>query len=307
MTKPSPLLIVGTGAMACLFAARLSSASVPVIMLGTWQAGLNALRQKGVRLFLSDGQELAFPVLVAEDTNQCRANYALILVKSWQTGHAAQQLSECLDENGLALTLQNGLGNQEQLAQVLGTERVVSGVTTSGATLLAPGFVRPAGEGSIILANHPRLGPLEELLCRAGFAIEKSADTRSLLWGKLLINAAINPITALLGIPNGELLNRPTARALLADTAREVAAVAAALNIPLPYADPVRTCEAVAQRTAANRSSMLQDLQRGAPTEIDAICGAIVRAGEKTGIPTPINQTLWQLVKARVEGTETQP
>jgi 2-dehydropantoate 2-reductase len=148
---------------------------------------------------------------------------------------------------------------------------------------------------------------LEELLCSAGFALEKSEDTSSLLWSKLVINAAINPLTALLNVTNGELLNRPAARDLLASTAREVAAVAAALNIRLSYPDPVVACETVAQRTALNRSSMLQDLQRGAPTEIDSICGAIVHAGEEAGIPTPINWTLWQLVKARVERTTTQP
>lgn len=306
MTEPPSVLIVGTGALACLFAARLSNAGVAVIMLGTWRAGLQALRQNGVRLVSSEDREQAFPVQVAEDAEDASGTrHALVLVKSWQTGRAARQLSECLDANGLALSLQNGLGNREQLVEALGPDRVALGVTTAGATLLGPGRVRPAGEGSTVLGKHPRLAPLEELLSHAGFTIEKSDDTSSLLWSKLIINAAINPLTALLDVTNGELLNRPAARALLAGTAREVAAVAAALDIRLSYPDPVAACEVVAQRTAANRSSMLQDLQRGAPTEIEAICGAIVQAGERAGIPTPINRTLWQLVKARVEGTAT--
>ncbi len=308
MTEQPSVLIVGTGALACLFAARLANAGIPVIMLGTWREGLQALRQNGVQLVNREGREQAFPVQVAEDIRDLSGTrHALVLVKSWQTRRAARQLSECLDANGLALSLQNGLGNQEQLIQALGPERVSLGVTTTGATLLGPGRVRPAGEGSIILGNHPHLAPFEELLCSAGFALEKSEDTSSLLWSKLVINAAINPLTALLNVTNGELLNRPAAHDLLASTAREVAAVATALNIRLSYADPVVACETVAQRTALNRSSMLQDLQRGAPTEIDSICGAIVHAGKGAGIPTPINWTLWQLVKARVEGTTTQP
>jgi len=307
MTEQAPVLIVGTGAMACLFAARLSSAGVPVLMSGTWRAGLQALRQEGVRLVSSEGNQQAFPVQVADERCGSSVHHALVLVKSWQTERAARQLSECLEPNGLALSLQNGLGNQERLVQALGPERVALGVTTAGATLLGPGRVRPAGEGSIVLGKHPRLAPLAELLCSAGFVIEESADTNSLLWSKLVINAAVNPLTALLNVSNGELLKRPAARALLASTAREAAAVATALDIQLSYQDPVAVCEAVAQRTAANRSSMLQDLQRGAPTEIDAICGAIVQAGEGAGIPTPINRTLWHLVKARVEGVATQP
>jgi 2-dehydropantoate 2-reductase len=118
------------------------------------------------------------------------------------------------------------------------------------------------------------------------------------LWGKLVINAAINPLTALLGVPNGELLNRSTARALMAALAREAAAVAIAQGIVLPFPDAVVAAESIARRTAANISSMLQDVLRGAPTEIDAISGAIIQAGMQTGVPTPINRTLWQLVKA---------
>ncbi|MGW8250924.1 MAG: ketopantoate reductase family protein, partial [Anaerolineales bacterium] len=112
------------------------------------------------------------------------------------------------------------------------------------------------------------------------FAVEDATDPDVLLWGKLVINAAINPLTALLQVPNGELLERPTARSLMVSLAREAAAVAAAQKLRLPYDDPITAVEETATRTAANRSSMLQDVQRGMPTEIDAICGAIVHAGD---------------------------
>jgi 2-dehydropantoate 2-reductase len=131
--------------------------------------------------------------------------------------------------------------------------------------------------------------------------VDVLADTTSLIWGKLVINAAINPLTALLRIPNGELLNRPNARALMAAAAREAAAVAGASQISLPYPDPVSAVEDVARRTAGNLSSMLQDVQRGTPTEIDAICGAIVKAGARVKVPTPVIRTMWLLVRA-IEG-----
>jgi len=297
--NPNSLLIVGTGAMACLFAARFSAASYRVTMLGTWKEGLQALKENGVVMVDSDGSERSFPVQVSDCAQACvGSRFALVLVKSWQTHRAARQLAECLSAQGLALTLQNGLGNRELLARFLGTQRVALGVTTTGATLLGPGRVRQGGEGVISLNGHPRVTPIARMLSKAGFTVETAPDATALLWGKLVINAAINPITALLGIPNGELLSREKARSLLQAAAREAAAVAIAQGIRLPYSDPVAAAESTAYRTASNRSSMLQDVQRGAPTEIDAICGAIVRAGEKTGVQTPINRDLFLRVKA---------
>jgi 2-dehydropantoate 2-reductase len=299
------MLIVGTGAMACLFAARLSAAGIDVTMLGTWPEGLEALSRYGVRVVEADGTEQSYPVRVARDAQaESGFDYALVLVKSWQTGRAAWQLEACLSPEGLALTLQNGAGNYELLSQTLGSGRVALGVTTIGANLLGPGCVRPAGSGAITLSEQrdppgpSSLSGLAELLRRAGFPVEFVSNANGLLWGKLVINAAINPLTALLGVPNGELLEREAARALMAEVAREAAAVAASLAIQLPYDDPVAAVEAVALRTAANRSSMLQDVERQAPTEIEAICGAIVRAGEQASLPTPLNRTLWLLIRA---------
>ncbi len=302
---PASVLIVGSGALACLFGARLAEAGTQVTMLGTWREGLAALRMYGVTLVQTDGRQTSYPVRVADKTDPCRgAKYALVLVKSWQTERAARQLAECLTADGLALTLQNGLGNVETLQNYLGAERVAMGVTTTGATLLSSGRVRPGGEGVVSVGAHPRLAPLQALLALAGFKVERLEDVQALIWGKLVVNAAINPITALLQMPNGGVLNRPSARKLSADLAREVAAVAAAQGIHLLHADPVAVAEGVAGRTAENHSSMYQDILRGAPTEIDAICGAVVAAGQKYGVPTPVNYAVWQLVRAVVEGFE---
>jgi 2-dehydropantoate 2-reductase len=293
------LLIVGTGAMACLFAYRLSAAGILVIMLGSWQAGLEAIEKYGVRVVDEKGQETAHPVRVTANPKDCaNSRYALVLVKSWRTRRATDQLAKCLTAEGLALTLQNGAGNRDVLAKVLGVSRVTLGVTTAGATLIGPGLVRPSGEAVITLSAHPRLAALSNLLQSAGFVIETSPDATALLWGKLVINAAINPLTALLGVPNGELVKRAPARALLHAVVREAAAVAIAQGIRLPYPDPVIAVETIARRTSTNLSSMLQDVRRGAPTEIEAISGAIIQAGEQKGVPTPINRTLHQLVKA---------
>jgi len=162
--------------------------------------------------------------------------------------------------------------------------------------------VQMAGEAIISLGSHPNLAPLSGWLRQAGFVIENAPDANALAWGKLVINAAIHPISALLGAVNGEVLRRNQARTLLQAAARETAAVAVAQGIRLPYPDPVVATETIARSTAGNRSPMLQDILRQAPTEIDTICGAVVRAGEQLGIQTPINRTLWQLIGAKVAG-----
>ncbi len=296
-------LIVGTGALATLFAARLSEAGHSVSMLGTWQNGLSALRKEGARLVDANGVERAYPVHATDDPREVGdAKVALVLVKAWQTERAAHQLADCLAQDGLAVTLQNGLGNRETLIRDLGPARVALGVTTAGATLLGPGWVRSAGEGNLSLERNQALAPLEAALKSAKFNVQIVADAQSLVWGKLVINAAINPLTALLRIPNGELLQRPAARGLMSRLARETAAVAEAESVHLPFEDPVAAAEEVARKTAGNRSSMLQDILRGAPTEIDAICGAVTRLGQQHSLPTPINQACWQLVRALAVG-----
>lgn len=302
------ILILGTGALATFFATRLGRAGHSVSMLGTWQHGIEALRREGARLAEADGFEQAVPVHATSDPDEVRgARFALVLVKAWQTERAARQLARCLAADGLALTLQNGLGNREILARELGADHTALGVTTSGATLLGPGLVRPGGEGKISLERKQALAPLVRALEAAHFRVESVPDAEALAWGKLVVNAAINPLTAILRIPNGGLIQNPSARALMAGLAREVAAVAGAEGIHLPFPDPVQAAEEVARQTAANHSSMLQDVLRGAPTEIDAICGAVAERGARNGTATPINSTCWQLVRTLGAVDKTGP
>ena len=297
--KENSILLVGTGALATLFAARLSEAGHSVSMLGTWKNGLHALQENGARIVDEHGNEGAYKVYATDDPREVSgAKVALVLVKSWQTERAARQLKESLADDGLAVTLQNGLGNRETLIRDLGPARVSLGVTTTGATLLGPGLVKMGGQGTISLQQNQALGPLEAILRSSNFKIKIVEDAQSLLWGKLVINAAINPLTALLRITNGELLSRPLVRKVMSALARETADVAKAENVSLPFSNPVIAAEDVARKTSANQSSMFQDVQRGAPTEIDAICGAVTLRGRKHGIRTPYNRACWQLVRA---------
>jgi 2-dehydropantoate 2-reductase len=205
---------------------------------------------------------------------------------------------DCLAEDSLAVTLQNGLGNDEILAKILGGRRVSRGVTTLGVTLLAPGLVRLGGPGLVTLEAHPKLSKLEGVLRVAGLDLRIVEDILPDVWSKLVINAAINPLTALLHVKNGELLAIRPARDLMGELARETSLVAQALGVALPFTDPECAVQEVAMRTADNYSSMLQDVLRGALTEVDAINGAVIRNGMEKGVSTPVNQVIWSLVQA---------
>jgi len=303
--KDERVLIVGTGAMACVFAGLLAERS-EVVLLGTWREGIQAVNVSGIRL-LTDSGERTVRVLATDDPRACLdVRQALVLVKSWQTARAAAQLKQCLAREGVALSLQNGLGNWEALRMALGDGRAAAGVTRMGATLLAPGVVRLGGRGPTTLGTHPRLGPLQRRLRSAGLDVERVDDLEGILWGKLAVNAAINPVAALLRLSNGEIAARSGARAVMRGAAAEVQAVAEAAGIRLPFVDAAEQAEAAARASAGNLSSMLQDVQRGARTEIDAINGAVVRASGSVGVDAPINRTLWHLVSALAPAEDTR-
>lgn len=302
-TNEPGLLIVGSGAMACLFGALLGPHR-PVTLLGTWKAGIEAVAASGITLESPNG-ERRVSVRATFRPEACRgARVALVLVKSWQTDRAGAQLAECLAPDGVAVTLQNGLGNTDQLAKHLGAGRVTQGVVTVGATILGPGRVRFGGSGVVQLARDERLTCLRDWLEEAGFEVRWAGDLTSAVWGKLLINAGINPVTALLNVPNGEVVRQADARAVASAAVEEAARVAAAAGVRLGEDDPVQAMLEVARRTSGNRSSMLQDLDRGAPTETDAISGAIAAKGKELGLSTPVNWALWQLVRARAGRAE---
>ena len=253
-----------------------------------------------VRNFLLMQERRVASVIVGEHVFGSAVEVKVRQRRNPRGGRVARQLVECLAGDGVAVTLQNGLGNRETLAQSLGSDRVALGTTTTGATLLGPGLARAGGEGVISIERHPALGPIEVALRDAKFNLHLVEDAQSLIWGKLVINAAINPLTALLRVPNGQLLERPSARRMMSSLAQETAQVASAEKISLPFPDPIAAAEDVARKTGTNYSSMFQDVLRGAPTEIDAICGAVVKTAQKHQIHTPANWACWNLVKALV-------
>jgi 2-dehydropantoate 2-reductase len=297
----TPVLIAGTGAMACLVGARLARAGAKVTLAGSWREALQAIAERGLRVHEPEGSWSARVATAPLDRPGQDFPLALVLVKSHQTATVAGALGRALAPSGLAVTLQNGLGNAETLAARLGVDRVAAGIAVMGATLVAPGEVRYV-PGRIVLGTAPataeRVSRLVTLLGTAGIPSSIADELAAAVWCKLAANCAVNPLTALFGLTNGELIEREDLLPQLVAAAREVGMVAAAKGIRLRR-DPVDSTLETARATAANRSSMLQDLERGARTEIDALCGAVVREGRQVGVPAPVNWELFRRVRER--------
>lgn len=293
-------LIVGPGAMGCLFSARLKKAGFQVTLLDYDRERAKLVNDQGVMV---EGILGEYTVKVPTLTGNPEAvpDLVMICVKSYKTREAGETVKSLVGQGPKILTLQNGIGNIEILEELFGRERVLGGVTAEGATLLGPGKIRHAGEGDTIIGPSGEPGSLVDktvsALNKAGFRCRAEDNVQSLIWGKLIINVGINALTAITGLKNGRLPELTGTKGVLIDAVKEAVSVAEAKGIVIPYGEPVERVIGVCRATAGNIASMLQDVLKQRTTEIEAINGAIVREGKKTGIPTPVNKTLTGLVQ----------
>ncbi|OQY50708.1 MAG: hypothetical protein B6240_01110 [Desulfobacteraceae bacterium 4572_87] len=294
-------LIVGPGAMGCLFAGHLKKAGHQAVILDYKEDRANIINRDGISL---EGVGGDFKVQVTAVTGKPtqKIHVALICVKAYQTDDVARTLFSWFDPDVMVLTLQNGLGNLEILKNSFGDKRVLGGVTAEGATLLGPGHVRHAGRGPTIIgpsgADHGPAANIVSAFRDAGFDIRAVEGVENLIWGKLIVNVGINALTAITRLKNGWLPNIEGTHQVMKEAIGEAVRVADALGIELPYPDPVKRVLEVCAGTADNIASMLQDVLARRATEISFINGAIVREGRRLGIPTPVNFTLTGLVEA---------
>jgi 2-dehydropantoate 2-reductase len=293
--------IIGAGAMGSLYGGKLAQAGAEVLLYDISRTHVEAVNTSGLNIEELDGKKTVVRLkATVVPADLADADVLLIFVKSSATAAAARQFAALAKAGAIAVTLQNGLGNEQILREAFGAERTAAGVTSQGATFLGPGRVRHAGAGPthLCMSDNAKLAPLVEALSKAGFEthLEKSID--SLVWSKLVINVGINALTALTGLPNGRLLDFPQTRALMGDLVAEAVRVAKARGVPLSYSEPLAMVYTVAEKTGRNRSSMLQDFDRRRPSEIDFINGAIVREAESLGLEAPVNRTVTRLVQA---------
>ena len=299
--------VIGPGALGCLLAAKFSLAGEDVRLVDYRPDRAEFLTRQGILLKELQGPATRVKVPVGLADAAEPVDLAVLTVKAHQSAAAVPCLPRLLGSSGLALTLQNGLGNLEEMARVLGPTRLLGGASILGVTKLGEGEVLLAGLGPTYVGPPPGslVSPAEvekvaALFRRAGLPCEVRGDIEAVLWEKLLANVGINPLTALFQIKNGELPKNPPAWELAMAAASEALAVARASGIKLNV-DPETRLREVCTATAANRSSMLQDVTAGRQTEIEALNAQVMTRGASHGIPTPVNRLLTQLIRALEE------
>jgi 2-dehydropantoate 2-reductase len=227
-----------------------------------------------------------------------------LFVKAVDTLRALRAFAGELDPSAPVVSLQNGVGNEDAIKTALGgAVPVILGITTESSQTIAPGWVRSSEQGNTIIgstsASPTTAHTVTDLLTRSGLRASVVYDIRPHLWGKLVANASVNALSALLDCNAGEIPQDPNAARLAEALAEETANVAAALKISLPFVNPWQYVTEVIALGADAKSSMAYDLESGHPSEIDHINGAVVAFGRRTATPTPYNDAMVRLVKAR--------
>ena len=291
------IAFLGVGAMASFYAQKLHP-HAKVILLGRWREQIEALNKAGLKAYHLRDRPLPFPF---------KADVIVVLVKSYQTYDYAPFIKDLLAPWGHVVSLQNGIGHGEILAQVVGRERCLLGVTYQGARIDGLGLPQGIGEGKVILPHcrRPPICKIASLFRQADISVQmaQAHQMEGIIWSKLIVNASINPITAFFEVPNGHLVKRAILRSMMLKLGNEAFRVAQALSLSnMSFNDELELEEHllhVAHQSADNYSSMWQDRKRGAPTEIDFINGAIVEKSKEVGHPAFLNELLFETLRWR--------
>lgn len=300
------LCVLGAGALGTAIGGTLAAGGLDVVLVSRRPDHVAAIERDGLLLRTPSGEIRVRLRARASCSGLGPVRTLVVLVKSYDTASAIAQASDAIGPQTLVLSLQNGLGNEQVLADAVGSDRVAAGRTWVGGQLLSPGtaFVGIEGKRTVVgeLGGGPsdRLVRLAEHWTAAGLPVEVSESITSVMWDKLLTNVATGALSAITGLAYGDLYAVPELAEAGCAAVREAMAVAAAAGVPLPRDDPLAVwLQAGAGLGPTFRASMLLSLDAGARTEVDVVNGAVCRWGARLGVPTPVNDTLWAAVRGR--------
>lgn len=298
------ICVIGAGAMGATYGGRLANTGNDVFFVDGWAEHVDAINRDGLRLTGIPGDiRLRSPAYLPHEVPKLACELAIITVDSNNTGAAAQTAGHVLGDNGTAMTIQNGIGNVETLTGALGMASVLVCSTMCSAIPIGPGHIDQTHQntttvGEVDGSDSERIRRVQHLLETAGFETEVSSDIMAVIWNKFVLNVAINALCAVTGMRLGELARHKEMDELQDRIIEEALAVVAAKGVTLPDADIRKTIKKHCW-AKFSKPSMLQHMERGRRTEIDALNGALVREGHVLGIRTPYNEALAALTKGR--------
>jgi len=295
------ILIFGAGAIGSMFGAKLSRYN-DVTLLGR-KEHMQKVRERGLILRGKTRAVFYLDAISRLEYYKARPDIVIVTVKSYDTDDAINDIAEYFGRDINVMSLQNGLDNIEKMRRFFDKERIFIGLTTEASLFLKPGEIEHTGRGKTIigsLKNNKFLEQLYREFVKAGFRTRISNDIERDMWRKAIINACINPLTAIFGIKNG-VLKEKILFEIVKDICRESIEVARGVGIKLDYEEMLREVREVIDLTSENLSSMLQSIIKGKRTEIDSINGYIYNLGKKIGLESKLNKLLTELVKIREE------
>jgi 2-dehydropantoate 2-reductase len=292
--------VVGAGAVGGYFGGMLARAGVPVVMIGR-PAFVAAVNKDGLLLDTVNFREIVRPEASSDIAAAAGANFVLFCVKATDTGATSKELAKHIAPSAILVSLQNGVNNAEEIRAASGLEALPS-VVYVAAAMVAPGQIKHLGRGDLVVGPaSKKTEAVAKLFTDAGVPCRISDNLPGELWTKLIWNCALNAISGLGKATYGEIVNNPDARRLVEELVDEVLAVAKAKGIHPPGLEDPRVALAaafkVAEQMSGTRSSTAQDMARGKRTEIASLNGYIAKQGAELGIPTPVNQALYTLVR----------
>ena len=298
------IAFLGAGALGCAIGSALTEGGHETWLVDRFAAHVEAMRRDGLQVDDATGSRRVKVRATLNPAEVGPVDLVIVLVKSFHTDSAMRGALDLVGPETCVLSLQNGLGHEDVLSEIVGRERVLAGKTYVGGVLKAPGHIQSGVSGKLTIIGEldgrvtERVRAIADAFSSAGLTATVSDNILGTMWDKLLINVATGAITGITGLTYGQLYEEPVLKATALAAIEEAMAAAKAAGIPLSMTQAEQAWTLAAEGLSpAFKTSMLQSLEKGSVTEIDFINGAVVRWGERLGVPTPVNATLVACIK----------
>ena len=292
--------IIGAGALGLLYSHSFHENMIDFVIYEVNRDIVDDIKLKGINLLIDGKSKVIEPAIDSSPEILHDADIIFLFVKSYSTLGAITGVKDFINQSSIIVSLQNGLGNVAEINKFIHMDRIVYGSTTIGAAKSSSSTVIAGGSGIINIGGANKINVLKVnfLLKESGFDSHIVDDPDSVVWNKAIINAGINPIAAILKIPNGKILSNQYALTLQENIIKEAVDAAMANNTKIEFDEILQTTRDVCRKTSENLCSMLQDIQNNRLTEIESINGKIIEYGEQAGINMQFNKALYLLIKS---------
>ncbi len=296
--------IIGAGAIGGLLGAKLQKANYEVTLIAK-EDQARVISNQGIILEGEGKETIKVKVRTEEETGDERADLVILATKAYDTQKAASLCRELVSNNGLVLSIQNGLGNEEILAESIDKEKIIGAVTHCGASTLGGGKIKVNGIGETIIGYYydenqdsSKIKKIQQVLSGSGLPCRVSEDIKQDIYEKFIINTGINALGAIAQVKNGMLISNTYLQSTMENIIKEAREVAKAENIPIPENIIHKTRE-ICDKTKNNTNSLYQDVLKKKKTEIDFFNGMVVKKAKDHHISVPYNQIMTNLIKAK--------